>query len=84
MNDELAEKGISQEAIEKLQPVLTLSGTNSEKMTALKQLLKHNQIGLLGIHEMETVLSWLLSFYPKPISNLILLLPEALIITLVQ
>lgn len=65
VNDELAEKGISQEAIEKLQPVLTLSGTNNEKMTALKQLLKHNQIGLLGIHEMETVFGLAAELLPE-------------------
>ncbi len=34
-------------------------------MTALKQLLKHNQIGLLGIHEMETVFELAAELLPE-------------------
>ncbi len=55
VNEELFSKGISKNAIEKLQPILTLSGSNAEKLNQLKQILKNSEIGLSGINEMETI-----------------------------
>ena len=57
VNKELEEKGLSAEAIEKLRPVLELSGTNEEKLSVMKNFLKDSEIGLKGIEEMETVLN---------------------------
>lgn len=56
VNAELVEKGISTAAIGKLKPVLMLTGTNSEKLSKLKDILASSQTGLKGIEEMETVL----------------------------
>ncbi len=56
VNAELAAKGISAEAIEKLQPVLLLQGTNAEKLAQLKQTLVSSEVGLRGIDEIETIL----------------------------
>ena len=56
---ELEDKGISAEAISKLQPVLMLRGTNSEKLCSLKNILAASQTGLKGIAEIETVLSYM-------------------------
>lgn len=55
VNEEIASKGISQDAIDKLQPILKLSGTNSEKLNQLKTVLAISETGLKGIDEMETI-----------------------------
>ncbi len=57
VNLELAEKGLSQDAINTLRPLLTLSGTNDEKLKTLKSLLESSQVGKKGIEELEFVLN---------------------------
>lgn len=57
VNEEIASKGVSQEAIDKLQPVLLLSGSNIEKLEQLKTVLHDSEIGLKGVAELETILS---------------------------
>ncbi|WP_321318620.1 histidine--tRNA ligase [Labilibaculum sp.] len=59
VNKELADKGISQEAIDTLQPIILLSGSNSEKLAKLKELLSSSEIGMKGIEELETVFTYL-------------------------
>ena len=59
VNNELLAKGISQKSIELLQPILLLQGTNSEKLTKLKDILKNSEIGLKGIEEVEVILTLL-------------------------
>jgi len=55
VNAELAERGLSNEAVQALQPILNLSGTTAEKLTALRSILANSEIGLKGVEEMETV-----------------------------
>ncbi|MDD2277832.1 MAG: histidine--tRNA ligase [Bacteroidales bacterium] len=55
VNKELAEKGVSQEAIGKLQPIILLKGTNAEKLSILSTFLSSSEIGLKGIEEMKTI-----------------------------
>jgi len=55
VNEEIASKGISQEAIEKLQPILKLCGTNPEKLEQLKTVLADSEVGLKGVSELETI-----------------------------
>ncbi len=55
VNLELSEKGISDEAIAKIQPILNLSGSNQEKLNQLKSVLASSETGLKGIEEMETI-----------------------------
>ncbi|MBP8944551.1 MAG: histidine--tRNA ligase [Paludibacteraceae bacterium] len=55
VNEELIEKGISPEAVAKLQPILTLKGNNAEKLDQLKLILASSEIGLKGISEIETI-----------------------------
>ncbi|MDO4190090.1 MAG: histidine--tRNA ligase [Bacteroidales bacterium] len=55
---ELKTKGISDEAIDKLQPILNLTGNNHEKLNTLKTVLAESEIGLKGIAELEEVLSY--------------------------
>ena len=52
---ELRERGLEEAAIEKLQPILELQGTNAEKIATLREVLAASETGLLGVAEMETV-----------------------------
>ncbi len=56
VNEELASKGISAEAIELLQPIILLEGTNAEKVGVLKNVLAASETGLKGVEEMEYIL----------------------------
>jgi len=55
VNEEIASKGISEEAIAKLQPILKLSGTNAQKLIELKTVLASSEVGLKGVAELETI-----------------------------
>lgn len=65
VNKELSEKGIPNEDIEKLQPVIMLSGSNVEKLDKLAEVLKDSEIGMKGIAEMREVLTYTDSFNLK-------------------
>lgn len=56
VNDELRERGLSEEAVAKLQPILGLSGTNKEKLVALRALLAESEIGTKGVEELDELL----------------------------
>ena len=56
VNAELREKGLSEEAIARLQPVILLSGTNREKIASLKEVLATSKTGMKGIEELEFIL----------------------------
>ena len=55
VKNELRERGIDDEAIAKLQPILELSGTNAEKLTKLESVIGASETGMLGIEEMCTI-----------------------------
>ena len=59
VNEELRANGLSEDAIQKLQPIINLSGTNQEKMATMRQALAQSEIGLKGIDEVEFVLNHL-------------------------
>ncbi|MBR0497522.1 MAG: histidine--tRNA ligase [Paludibacteraceae bacterium] len=61
VNAELREKGVSAEAVEKLQPIILLSGSNEKKLATLKNVLAESETGLKGIEEIETILGLLSS-----------------------
>ena len=56
VNAELASKGIPQEAIDKLQPIILLNGSNEEKIATLKNVLAASETGLKGVEESEFIL----------------------------
>lgn len=56
VNEELRADGISEEAIAKLQPVITLSGTNEEKLQTMENFLSASEIGMKGIEELRFIL----------------------------
>ena len=56
VNEELRQVGISEEAIQKLQPVINLSGTNQEKIQTMREALAGIEVGQKGLDEVEYVL----------------------------
>ena len=56
VQEELAERGISAEAIEKITPIITLSGSNDERLTRLAELLAESETGVKGIEELRAVM----------------------------
>lgn len=58
VNAELREKGITEEAIHKLQPILNLAGTNDEKLTQLRTVLQASETGMKGVEELTTVFNY--------------------------
>ena len=59
VNAELAEKGVKPESIEKLRPIIELSGTNKEKLQVIRQFLAESEVGLKGVEESEYILNML-------------------------
>lgn len=59
VNQELLSKGITAEAVQKLQPIIQLSGSNFDKLATLKEVLSSSEIGLLGVQESEYILETL-------------------------
>ena len=59
VNDELRAVGLSEEAVEKLQPIISLSGSNEEKLDTMRQVLAASETGLKGVEEVAFVLETL-------------------------
>lgn len=59
VNVELRNDGISEEAIEKLQPIISLSGSNEEKLEVISQVLAGSETGLKGVEETRFILDTL-------------------------
>jgi histidyl-tRNA synthetase len=59
VNQELLAKGLTEENVNKLQPILALSGNNNEKLSQLKDVLANSEIGLKGVAELETLFGYL-------------------------
>lgn len=57
VNAELLEKGLSQDAVDALQPLLTLNGSNEEKLATLSTLLASSEVGMKGVEELRYVLT---------------------------
>ena len=58
VNGELREKGIDERAIEALQPILSLEGAKGAKLARLREILADSPVGLAGVTETETILSY--------------------------
>jgi histidyl-tRNA synthetase len=55
VNEELLSKGVSPSAIEKLQPIILLSGNTQEKLDTLRRELASSEIGMQGVEEMAFI-----------------------------
>jgi len=58
VNEEMVSKGVAQEAVEKLQPIIALSGTLAEKLIALTSFLKSSEVGMKGVSELEYIFEY--------------------------
>ncbi len=56
VNNELKANGISDEAIEKLQPILSLSGTNADKLNTIAKVIATSETGLKGVEETKYII----------------------------
>lgn len=70
VNAELLEKGLSQPAVDALQPLLTLSGSNEEKLATLSTLLASSEVGMKGVEELRYVLTNSEAQQPKGVVEL--------------
>ncbi|MBQ8152344.1 MAG: histidine--tRNA ligase [Prevotella sp.] len=61
VNAELREDGLSEEQIAKLQPIISLSGTNDEKLRTIAEVLNGSETGLKGVEETQYILDVLKS-----------------------
>ncbi len=59
VNEELRTAGISEAAIEKLQPIIALTGSNDEKLKVIAEVLAESEIGLKGVEETTIILDTL-------------------------
>jgi len=55
VNEELISKGLTQDKVDLLQPIIMLSGSNNEKIIKLKEVLADSETGLKGIDELEYI-----------------------------
>lgn len=65
VNEELRENGISEEALEKLQPIISLQGTNDEKLDIIAHVLANSEVGLKGVEEIRFILTTLSNMHLK-------------------
>lgn len=61
VKEEMMEKGLSAEAVAKLEPVLLLSGSNSEKLATMRNLMADSPTGLKGLDELEELFGYIAS-----------------------
>ena len=61
VNAELREDGLTDEQIEKLQPIIMLEGTNEQKLETIAQVLASSETGLKGVEETRYIVSFLTS-----------------------
>jgi histidyl-tRNA synthetase len=61
VNAELREDGLTEDQIEKLQPIIMLEGTNEQKLETIAQVLASSETGLKGVEETKYILGYLTS-----------------------
>jgi len=59
VNAELLENGLTEAQVEKLQPIISMTGTNAQKLQTIREVLKDSEIGQKGVDEVEFVLNTL-------------------------
>ena len=69
VNAELREDGLTEEQIQKLQPIILLQGTNDEKLNTIATILKDSEVGLKGVDEVKFILNTLHSSFLIPHSS---------------
>ncbi len=59
VNEELRNDGLTEEQLEKLQPIINLAGTNEEKLNTIADVLKDSEIGVKGVEECRFIINTL-------------------------
>lgn len=59
VNAELREKGVSDDALAKLQPIITLTGSTTQKLATIKEVLASSEVGMRGIAELEELFAYI-------------------------
>jgi histidyl-tRNA synthetase len=59
VNVELRENGLTDEQIEKLQPIISLEGSNDEKLNVIAEVLNASEVGMKGVEEIRLILNTL-------------------------
>jgi len=59
VNEELLSRGLSTEAVDKLQPIINLSGDHIQKLESLKKILSRSETGIMGVNEMTRLFEYL-------------------------
>ena len=59
VNEELRNNGLTDAQIDQLQPIISLSGSNDEKLTTISEVLKTSEIGVKGVEETRFILETL-------------------------
>lgn len=59
VNSELRERGVAEQAVQKLQPIISMTGTNVEKLIVIKDVLKSSEIGMKGVAELEELFGYI-------------------------
>jgi histidyl-tRNA synthetase len=58
VNEELKERGFSEDSIQKIQPILKINGSNEAQLAQLRAIFVNSEIGQKGVQELEDVLSY--------------------------
>ena len=59
VNEELRSRGLSAEAVDRLQPIINLSGDHFRKLESLKSILSGSETGIQGVNEMNRLFEYL-------------------------
>lgn len=65
VNKELVAKGISEDKVEKLQPIILLEGTTEEKIATLETTLSSSEVGIKGVEELKEIFAYIANFEIK-------------------
>lgn len=65
VNEELLAVGIPADGVERLQPIISLSGSNDEKIATMRSVLAMSETGLKGVDEVEFVVSKLANLHSE-------------------
>jgi histidyl-tRNA synthetase len=59
VNKELQDRGLTSDAVDKLQPILNLSGSNKDKLNQIEEVLQASEVGLKGVEEIRKIFSYI-------------------------
>ena len=61
VKEEMLQKGISDSAIKKIEPILNMEGDSVKKLATMRSVLANSKVGLEGVNEVQTVINKVLN-----------------------